>query len=202
MWRLDHLAVTAGDLASGVAMVEAAFGVTMAPGGAHAAMGTHNRLLGMGDIYLEVIAVDPDAPTPPWPRWFDLDRKAGPPRLANWVVACDDLAAALADGPPGAGKPMALSRGDLAWRMAVPEGGQWPMDGAFPALIEWQGPLHPAQRLPDSGLRLSRLEVGHPQADRLQALLSPLQDARVAVVTGPAGFRAIFDTPFGPRSLG
>lgn len=36
--------------------------------------GTHNRCLGMEDgIYLEVIAVDPEAPPPSRPRWFGLD---------------------------------------------------------------------------------------------------------------------------------
>jgi len=32
--------------------------------GAHPLMGTHNRLLALGDLYLEVIAVDPAAQPP------------------------------------------------------------------------------------------------------------------------------------------
>ena len=59
-------------------------------------MATHNRLLGLGDLYLEVIAADPSAPRPAWPRWFDLDRFTGAPRLTNWICACDDLEAAVA----------------------------------------------------------------------------------------------------------
>lgn len=40
----------------------------------HPQFGTHNRCLGMEDgIYLEVIAVDPEAPPPSRPRWFGLD---------------------------------------------------------------------------------------------------------------------------------
>lgn len=71
--KLDHLAVSARALDEGVAHVEAALGVRLAGGGKHPYMATHNRLLGLGDIYLEVIAPDPEAQAPNWPRWFDLD---------------------------------------------------------------------------------------------------------------------------------
>jgi hypothetical protein len=201
--RLDHLAVSAATLAEGVAAVEAALGVALAPGGVHPHMGTHNRLLGLGDIYLEVIAPDPTAPRPAWPRWFDLDRFSGPPRLTNWIAACDDLEAEIACGPDGVGTPLALERGDLRWRMAVPATGRLPFDDAFPALIQWQGSAHPAQRLPDAGVRLTRLEVIHPQAAALAgALAGRLDDPRVVLLAGPArALRAEFLTPSGPRHL-
>jgi hypothetical protein len=201
--RLDHLAVSAATLAEGVAAVEAALGVTLAPGGVHPHMGTHNRLLGLGDIYLEVIAPDPAAPAPAWPRWFDLDRFSGPPRLTNWIAACDDLEAEIARGPAGIGTPLALERGDLRWRMAVPATGRLPFDEACPALIQWQGSAHPVQRLPEAGVRLTRLEVTHPQAAALaQALDGRLDDPRVVLRAGPSrGLRAEFRTPAGPRHL-
>lgn len=199
--RLDHLAVVADRLDDGVAAIERTLGFPMAGGGQHAVMGTHNRLMGLGDIYLEVIAIDPGAPPPPRPRWFDMDRFSGPPRLANWVVACDDIGAALAAGPPGWGKPMALQRGDYRWQMAVPADGRLPFDNLMPALIRWEGPLHPARALPDHGLRLSRLEVFHPQAAALRQALAGLADPRLAVVEGPPALRAVIDTPDGPRSL-
>jgi hypothetical protein len=201
--RLDHLAVSAATLAEGVAAVEAALGVALAPGGVHVQMGTHNRLLALGDLYLEVIAPDPAAPPPARARWFDLDRFAGPPRLTNWIAACDDLEAEIARGPDGVGVPLALERGDLRWRMAVPDSGQLPFDDAFPALIQWQGTAHPAQRLPEAGVRLTRLEVIHPRAQALAAALAGrLTDPRVALLPGPAkALRALFQTPSGPRHL-
>lgn len=203
MLRLDHLAVVAGRLDDGVAAVEALLGVPMAGGGKHPLMGTHNRLLGLGDLYLEVIAIDPDAPAPPHPRWFDMDRFTGPPRLANWVAGCDDLAAEVASGPEGIGTPIALQRGDYRWQMAVPANGRLPFDGGFPALIQWEGPLHPARALPETGLRLSRLEITHPQAPALRAgLAGRLNDPRVTVTDGPlVTLRATIDTPNGPRLL-
>jgi hypothetical protein len=203
MLRIDHLAVVAERLEDGVAAVEALFGVPMAGGGKHPLMGTHNRLLSLGDLYLEVIAADPDAPHPGRPRWFDMDRFRGPPRLTNWIAACDDLAAAVALGPDGIGEPLSLSRGDFRWQMAVPPDGRLPFDGAFPALIRWEGTAHPAPALPDHGLRLTRLEIGHPDAPGLTAALAGrLDDARVTIVPDDrVTLRATIDTPSGSRVL-
>ncbi|MCU0800712.1 MAG: VOC family protein [Rhodobacteraceae bacterium] len=200
MLRLDHLAVSCARLDDGVAALQDRLGVPFSAGGQHAHMGTHNRLLSLGDLYLEVIAIDPAAPPPAWPRWFDLDNFSGPPRLTNWVAACDDLPAALAMAPPGAGAPVALARGDFRWQMAVPDDGKLPFDGAFPALIQWQGTAHPAPRLPDVGLRLHRLKLTHPQAAALQQALARAQmhDPRLIVETGPrVHLQASIATPAG-----
>jgi hypothetical protein len=201
--RLDHLAVSALDLDDGVAAVEEVLGVRLAGGGQHPHMATHNRLLGLGDLYLEVIAADPSQPRPAWPRWFDLDRFAGPPRLTNWICACDDLDAEVAVSPAGTGVPVDLARGDYRWRMAVPADGRLPFDSLFPALIQWRGTLHPARALPDSGERLLRLEVTHPRADDLRAALAGrLPDPRVVIRDGAApALRAILATPRGERAL-
>lgn len=203
MLTFDHLAVSAETLEAGAAAVEAALGVPLAGGGQHPYMSTHNRLLGLGDLYLEVIAADPGAPRPAWPRWFDLDNFAGRPRLTNWIARTDDLEAALAAAPPCCGVPVALQRGDYRWQMAVPADGRLPFDSCFPALIRWEGPLHPARALPDAGLRLTRLEIAHPQAAALRAALAPLfNDGRVVITEGPAkAMRATFDTPAGVRVL-
>lgn len=203
MLRLDHLAVVAGRLEDGVAAVENLLGVRMAGGGKHPLMGTHNRLLGIGDLYLEVIAIDPDAPAPNRPRWFGMDRFSGPPRLANWVAGCDDLQAEVALGPVGIGKPLALQRGDYRWQMAVPEDGELPFEGAFPALIQWEGALHPAQALPETGLRLERLEIAHPRAGALRAALAGrFEDTRLVILDAPVvALRATIDTPNGLRRL-
>ncbi len=200
--RLDHLAVAAESLEAGRAHVEDALGLRLQPGGKHAHFGTHNMLLGLADgLYLEVIAIDPEAPAPGCPRWFDLDRVSGPPCLHNRICAVNDLEAALIRHPQ-AGQPVALSRGDLKWRMAVPQTGILPMDNLFPALIEWHGSAHPATRLTPSGARLSRLIVSHPNAKTLQAVLGPeLGDNRVVFETGNAGLCAEIATPHGLRVL-
>jgi hypothetical protein len=201
---LDHLAVTCSALDDGVRWTEAALGVTPGPGGQHARYGTHNRLLGLGPgLYLEVIAPDPSVPPPPYPRWFGLDHSPAP-ALGNWIVRTDDLASALQAAPEPAGEPVALSRGDLAWTIAVPPDGTLPMQGGFPTLIRWSGGTHPSLRLPDSGLRLSRLEIHHPRAAILaHALKDRLTDPRIVFMPSETpALRAAFATPQGERWLG
>lgn len=201
--ELDHLAVAGATLRQATDHAENALGVAMQPGGQHAVFHTHNTLLGLEDgLYLEAIAINPQAPEPDRPRWFDLDRFAGPARLTNWICRCDDLDAALAALPDGFGTPVDLQRGDLRWRMAVPQSGILPFDNCAPALIQWQGSAHPANMLTPSGCRLVALTVQHPQAADLAAVLAPfLTDQRVAFETAPAGLRAVCDTPTGRKTL-
>ena len=185
-----------------MASIEAVLDVPLAPGGAHPIMGTHNRLLSLGpDEYLEVIARDPAAPDPDRARWFALDHFVGAPRLTHWICRTDDLAAALAQAPAGAGRPIALTRGDLRWRMAVPDDGRLPFDGGHPALIAWDGP-HPAPRLPDMGCRLAWLEVGHPKAEALRGVLAALDDPRIRIIrTEVPRLRAGIITPGAERVI-
>ncbi len=201
MLTFDHFAITATSLDEGTQWVESALGVKLAGVGKHAMMATHNRLLGLGDIYLEVIAIDPEAAPPSRPRWFDIDRFAGPPRITTWIARTDDLDAALAASPKGSGTPVSFARGDYRWQMAVPADGILPFDSAYPALIQWQTTLHPTQSLPDLGVRLKTLTITHPQAATLRASL-PLTDPRVHIVQGSEkAMTATFHTPQGDRSL-
>ncbi|MEL7043787.1 MAG: VOC family protein [Pseudomonadota bacterium] len=192
--------MTARTLEEGVAFVEERLGVQLEPGGRHEAMGTRNRLLSLGEeLYLEVIAVDPEAASPSHKRWFNLDRFSGPPRLSNWVARCEHLDEALRRAPAGSGEPMSLERGELRWEMAVPDDGLLPFDGCFPALIAWAGNAHPARNLPDRGCRLHSLELRHPRAEELRlALRDLIDDRRIEVTSGSApGLRARIVTPTG-----
>ncbi|OIQ45916.1 MAG: polyphosphate kinase [Roseobacter sp. MedPE-SW] len=198
--ELDHLAVAGETLQEACDYVEAALGVPLQPGGEHAVFGTHNRLLGLADgLYLEAIAIDPEATPQRRPCWFDLDRFSGAPRISNWICRCTDLPAKLTQLPKGAGDLVSLTRGDLKWDMAVPADGILPYDNKFPALIEWHS-AHPAPLLQQQGCRLHHLLVSHPKAETLQKALS-LFDPLVRFETGPAGFEAEFDTPHGRRLL-
>jgi len=202
----DHLVICAETLDAGAAWVAERLGVAPGPGGQHPAMGTHNRLLSLGPgFYLEVIAVDPQAPAPGRVRWFGLDDFAGAPVLRHWVARCDDLTSALRVAPDGSGAPLALARGDLRWEMAVPGDGMLPFGGVFPGLIEWKAGGHPADRLADVGCRLRRLTLLHPEAGALAAALAAagLDDVRIAVASAAApAMRAEIDTPAGLRHLG
>jgi len=204
MLTLDHIAIACEDLATGAAQVAAALGTDLSAVGQHPHMGTHNRLLSLGpDEYLEVIAIDPAAPGPDQPRWFDLDSFTGPPRITNWIARAPDLPAAMVLAPDGIGRIWDLARADFRWRMGIPEDGRLPFDGCFPALIEWQGHAHPAPYLPDRGIRLTGLTLIHPAADVLDAALTPLiTDPRLKIAEGPApAIAATFSTPKGAVSL-
>lgn len=203
MLILDHLAVAGETRDAATAHLAQALNVDPVQGGEHAVFHTHNTLLGMGsDFYMEAIAVNPDAPKPDRPRWFNLDQFSGSPRLTNWIVATDDINAALQILGPGYGDPVQLQRGDLRWQMAVPQSGLLPFDGFAPAVIEWGGDVHPAPRLPDCGLRFHGLTVQHPDAVLMQQQLAPLlNDARITFQSGPAQLLAQFDGPQGLLTL-
>ena len=77
MLEFDHFVLSCTDLEGGQADVA----LPWLPGGEHTAFGTHNRVLSLGaGDYLELIAINPVAPAPAQPRWFDLDRFSGPTR--------------------------------------------------------------------------------------------------------------------------
>ncbi|MEM7722320.1 MAG: VOC family protein [Pseudomonadota bacterium] len=204
MLTFDHIAIATETLDTGADEVAARLGMPMESGGQHTDMGTHNRLFSLGPSeYAEVIAVDPDGTAPTQPRWFNLDNFAGPTRTTNWICACPDLDAALAEAPDGAGIPWDLARGDLSWRMAIPKDGKLPFDGLFPAMIQWKGDAHPAPRLADRNLHLARLRLISPQADALLAALTPLiSDDRVQIVPGAAPhIEATLATPGGEVTI-
>ena len=174
MIELDHLVVAARSLQEGAEWIERQLGIAPVAGGKHAAMGTHNRLLGLGErTYLEVIAIDEAAAAPARPRWFALDtapmraRLAMGPALIHWVVRSDDLDADVAksDEPLDI---LSMTRGDFRWRIGVPPDGRLPANGSQPTLIQWEGEAHPAGRLPDSGCRLLRFSC---TVDALSALI-------------------------------
>ena len=208
---LDHLVVAAATLAQGVAWCEATLAVTPGPGGRHALMGTHNRLIKIAtedypDAYLEIIAIDPEASAPARARWFALDDPAmqaslqAGPRLIHLVARSNMLdmhrwgLIALGHQP---GEPVAASRatpaGELRWEMLLRADGALNCGGALPTLIQWQG-LHPAQAMPASGVTLRALTlrgVGERARDVLR-----LRGVQVLATPG-AALTAMLDTPLG-----
>jgi hypothetical protein len=190
--ELDHLVVGAATLEAGVAWCERVLGVAPGPGGKHALMGTRNRLVNISGphhprCYLEIIAIDPEAPPPGRARWFDLDqpalreRLAQGPGLIHWVSRVPNLDAALANWRGegvDAGEAVEASRGNLRWRIALRADGRRLRREALPVLIEW-GEAHPTDGMPASGVQL----LGFDARDGLKArLATPRGEVELEVV--------------------
>jgi len=208
---LDHLVVATPTLEAGVVWCEATFGVAPGPGGRHPQMGTHNKVLKVSsetfpDVYVEIIAIDPEAPPPGRKRWFgldDLDLSTGP-RLIHLVARSSMLDMhrwGLINVGLRPGDPMHASRatpqGTLSWQILVPEDGMPLCGGALPTLIQWQG-RHPTAGMADSGVTLEALALrGVP--DRARDVLR-LRGATVGAAAGPA-ISARFKTARGELTL-
>lgn len=203
MLTLDHIVLSSTNLARDAAVLEERLGVSLSEGGKHNLFGTHNKLLNLGDVYLELIAIDPSAPKPERARWFSLDEFSGDMRLTNWVMGTEKPRRMIGKTLMGTGELMTVSRGDLTWQITVPKSGKLPLDGFAPAIIDWMGAKTPAERLPDVGCRLEKFEVCHPHAISLRSFLSPLHsDPRVDVRGSEVPlFRATLTTPKGTVNL-
>ena len=205
--ELDHLVVVAPTLARGVEYVADALGVEPGPGGVHPRMGTHNRLLRLGEgAFLEVIAVDPAVPRPARARWFGLDEldPDDEPRLAAWVARTTDMHAWIGAATEPLGAIETMTRGEREWLITIRADGRPPQGGALPALIEWSVPARSAAfDLEDRGCALARLTIGHPSAEAVSRALAGLGLAS-AVRVVPAGRLALLaeiSTPRGTRHL-
>ncbi|GAA5529748.1 VOC family protein [Herpetosiphon gulosus] len=203
---IDHLVVTAPNLALGVAYIEDVLGVPMQAGGQHQAMATHNYLLKLGEhCYLEVIAPDPTLPAPKRPRWFALDsvQPTSAPRLATWVARTILIQSASELLHQQLGVVTPMSRGNLAWQITIPADGSLPFSGMAPMLIEWPRDQHPIQRLTDQGCRLLQLELHHPQASQIETMLSQIgmQDEVCWQTTAQPQLIATIETPSGIKRI-
>ncbi len=225
--RLDHIVIAARSLEQGAEYVRARLGVSAPMGGCHDKMGTHNLLMQLGSAYLEVIAIDPAAAAPPsYPRWFGLDdpqvkaRAAQAPFLLTWVVGVPDLDAAIASCSYDVGKPVAMARGVLRWRIALKDDGALAAGGLAPLLIEWPPGPHPSAQMADLGCALDRLELITAQPADVAAQLASVGADHLAQISAappipapaarstsngttdvPARLRAHIKTPHGVVTL-
>ena len=211
--ELDHLVVATDSLEHGAAYITDKLGVEPSGGGKHDAMGTHNRLLKLGrEIYVEVIAIDPDTGPTGFPRWFNLDNPAfqaglkTKPRLVAWVARTDNIDSVAAEIFQQRVQVRAMRRGALQWRFAGTDDGSLPGDGLIPHLIQWEVPDHPARMLPESDCRLIGLEGAHPDPGSVQAVISRLGLENVIAIQAvstrtPQGLRARIRTPKGIVAL-
>src|SRR6266513_1466344 len=89
--RVDHLVYATPDLNRGIDEIARLTGVRATTGGQHPGRGTRNALLALGPTtYLEIIAPDPEQPSPDTPRPFGIDGLTES-RLVAWAAKGKDL---------------------------------------------------------------------------------------------------------------
>jgi hypothetical protein len=187
---LDHLVIAAARIGEGIDFVEDMLGVRMPLGGKHPIMNTHNAVMRLGDgLYLEVIAVDPEAGAASRPRWFGLDDAKLQSRLTTegpclvaWIVRSDDLHATLHAAAGDLGDVLSMSRGTLSWQIGVAPNGLPAMGGLLPTAIQWPAGEHPTQRMPDMGVRFGGLTLRAPKPEALRAALARIGADRLAEI--------------------
>lgn len=193
--RIDHLIYAVPDLERGMEAVERLLRVRPVPGGRHADYGTRNALVALGpELYLEVLAPDPELPAPARGRLFDVGALEAP-RLATWVLRTDGIGAVAARarslgvalGPVSAGSREQPDGTRLEWRLTDPYA--LPFDGVVPFLIDWGDTPHPAGSVPDAG-ELVQLTLRHPTPDSVREAL------------GALGFGAAADVATTGRTVG
>ena len=203
--KIDHVAVGTDSLEKGSEVLQAVLGVSLTKGSKHDLMSTHNRVMQAGnESFFELIARDPDAPSPQRTRWFTLDdpstlqRLALKPRSLCWVVNTTDLDALVALSPIDLGEIVTFTRGDRSWRLTVPADGHLPEAGLLPAFIEWSPGPHPSTAQQDLGVTLESVNLSHPDPDRLSVQLRQLQVDHLATVSqGEVGLSFSLQSPKG-----
>lgn len=210
--ELDHIVVAARSLDEGRSWAQETLGVDAVGGGKHDGLATHNTLLNLGNrCYLEIIAIDPDAGAPIFPRWFGLDTDelkqhiARGPRLAAWVARCAGAPDAIEQLTKAPGYAANLvrpaSRADFRWRFAFSADGARLAGGTLPHLIQWDSAVHPCERLPESSISLTALTLGAPQPDETRAILDAFAFTSDRVHLGQSSPAHLVATLSSPRGV-
>jgi len=203
--KIDHFAIGAHSLEQGLAAMAQKLGVDVPSGSKHVAMSTHNCVMQSGnESFLELIAIDPEAPDPGRTRWFTLDdpdtqqRLQKRPQALCWVVGTDDLDAVVSASPIDLGEIVLFTRGERSWRLTVPKDGSLPMNGLVPAFIEWSPGPHPSSAQQDLGVRLESVKLTHPDPAALEEILKTLGVDHLATIrSGETALAFELSTPNG-----
>ncbi len=141
MISLDHVILAVPDLDAAALRFEEEHRLPSIPGGRHAGLGTENRIVPLGEAYIELLGVvDPaQARGNPFGTWL-LERVADGEAWVGWAVRTDDLDAVcdrlgLEPGSMSRSRPDGY---DLRWRVAGLEEAR--ADPSRPFFISWEVP--------------------------------------------------------------
>ena len=211
MLKLDHISVIAPSLVEGVAHVRTCLDLDVPFGQRHAYMGTYNHLLQLGDtVYLEIVALDPEADGPGGPRWFGLDdqKKVRSDwdegrRLRSWVARTDAIDAIMAAHRGIFGEKVSFPAVNSSFDFAIPNDGSLPLDGAAPSIIDRRGKPRSMTTIADPGARLRSFTLEHPDPAAVETLYRALIVDRPPTIDRGSRlrYRAQIETPTGLKEL-
>jgi Glyoxalase-like domain len=192
--ELDHVLLATDDLEAAARDIEARHGLVSVEGGRHPGWGTANRIIPLGETYLELIAVvdREEAAGAAFGTWVAGAAFAGA-RPLGWVVRTTDIdATARRLGLEVAAKSRTTADGrTLRWRVAGIE--QAAAEPCLPFFVQWgQGTPFPGRAgAPGASAdaRIARLQL-HGDEDRLAAWLGE-HDLPLAVGPGEPALRSV-----------
>ncbi len=179
--RIDHIVIGTANLISGTKILETKLGFKFSNGGEHKIMGTHNKLLKLqSNIYLEIIANNPNVNKPSRQRWFSLDESRikekikKSPRLLCWALEVENIEDTVKNCGYDPGEILQLSRDELTWKVTVPPNGKLVENGVLPVLIEWPSNQHPSKKLNNSKVSINKISLFHPKPYKIKNIISNL----------------------------
>jgi hypothetical protein len=193
--ELDHVLIAVSDLAAAAGELETHHGLSSVEGGRHAGWGTANRIVPLGETYIELVTVvdEAEAAGSAFGRWVAGGIGDAPGRPLGWVARTDrldDVAGRLGltiSSGSRAGRDGRL----LHWRLAGVE--EASAEPSLPFFVEWgEGTPLPGRAPvthPAGAVRLARLELeGAP--DRVAAWLG-VHSLAIAVRSGDPAVAAV-----------
>jgi hypothetical protein len=209
--ELDHVVIAVPDLPSAAARLADGIGLASVEGGRHAGWGTANRIVPLGETYLELVAVvDADEAAPSaFGRWVAAATAAGP---IGWVVRTDGidhvagrLGLTVSEGTrrDREGRPM-------HWRVAGVERAM--IEPSLPFFVEWgEGTPHPGRADAAPGVSIAEVRVRGDRAllahwlgrAELPVAVQPGEPAVEAVViSAPSGNIVLDEEALGAGTAG
>lgn len=211
MLKLDHLTVIAPELAEGVKHVQGCLDLEIPFGTRHEYMGTHNHRLQLGaNVYLEIVALDPEGVNPGRPRWFGLDDQKqvrsnweNGRRLRGWVASTQNIDTITSTHHEIFGDAVPLPFANPSFAFSIPPDGSLPLEGAAPSLIDHRDDPTSMSDIPDLGARLSSFSLEHPNPNAIEKLYKSLSIENAPLLhAGPDMlYRATIETPNGLKEL-
>ena len=136
--ELDHVLIAVADLAAAAREMEARYGLASIEGGRHPGWGTVNRIVPLGESYLELVAVvdAAEAAESAFGRWV-ATASPGPGQPLGWAVRTHelDLVARRLGLTVRAGSRASHGGEPLRWRYAGIE--EAAAEPSLPFFIEW-----------------------------------------------------------------